>query len=387
MSAVALTDHGRAGGLLQLKTACHKAGVKPIYGVELYVAPESRFTKEKLDGHTKTSYHLTVLAKNEEGLKNIFRLTSLGWLEGYYYKPRVDIELLKKYSEGLVVLSGCGSGRASVKIIEGDFKDAVKNIKTLRDIFKDDFYIEVQNHNLSWQKPLKQALFTLSDTLTIPIVATQDSHYPKREDAVLHNNICKLAAGDLSFDSDHSWFKSKDEMREMFDAENGEWEAIDNTSIVADKCQCDWKHDQTIWPVYDLPDGTTPKQKLRELSEEGFKKYFGEGTQEYRDRLEYELRIINEMGFPTYFLVVQDFINWAKNNGIPVGPGRGSGAGSLVCYCTGITGVDPIKYGLYFERFLNPARMGSPNLETKEISIEEFKNKIFPTFDKDLLLE
>lgn len=361
MPAVALTDHGRAGGLLHLKKACKKVEIKPIYGVELYVAPESRFTKEKLDDHTKTSYHLTVLAKNEEGLRNIFRLTSLGWLDGYYYKPRVDMELLKKHNEGLVVLSGCGSGRTSVMIMEGRMRESVDHTRALHKIFKDDFYIEVQNHDLPWQKPLKEALFTLSDMLDIPIVGTQDSHYTKREDAELHNNICKLAAGDLSFDSDHSWFKSEEEMREMFNL--GEWEALENTMLVADKCQCDWQYDKTIWPVYDLPENITPAQKLRELAQKGFNKYFGEGTQEYRDRLEYELKMIEQMQFPTYFLVVQDFINWAKDNGVPVGPGRGSGAGSLVCYCTGITEVDPIKYGLYFERFLNPARVSLPDID------------------------
>jgi len=361
MPAVALTDHGRAGGLLQFKKECLKAGVKPIYGVELYVAPESRFTKEKLDNHSKTSYHLTVLAKNEEGLRNIFRLTSLGWLDGYYYKPRVDMELLEKHREGLVVLSGCGSGRLATYLMEDRIKEAVSHARDLQDVFKDDFYIEIQNHGLDWQGALLERLCQVAQKIGAVTVATQDSHYPTREDAELHNYICKLAAGDLSFDSDQSWFKSEEEMREMIP--KSEDMAIDNTEGVADKCQCDWQHDKTIWPVYDLPEEVTPAQELRRLAEDGFKEFFGEGTQEYRDRLEYELKVIEEMGFPTYFLVVQDFINWAKDNGVPVGPGRGSGAGSLVCYCTGITEVDPIKYGLYFERFLNPARVSLPDID------------------------
>jgi DNA polymerase-3 subunit alpha len=354
MPAVALTDHGRAGGLLQLKKECKKVDIKPIYGVELYVAPESRFTKEKLDNHTKTSYHLTVLAKNEIGLRNIFRLSSLAWTEGYYYKPRCDMELLERHSEGLVVLSGCGSGRTAVMLLEDNTEAAIGHTKELHKIFKDDFYIEVQNHDLPWQEPLKHSLFAISKDLDIPIVATQDSHYPKKEDAELHNNICKLAAGDLSFDSDHSWFKSEEEMREMFNPE--EQYAIDNTILVADKCKCNWEYGKTIWPVYDLPKGVTPAEKLRELTNEGSTKRFGKATEEYRQRISYELGVIEEMGFSTYFLVVADFINWAKDQGIPVGPGRGSGAGSLVCYCVGITEVDPIKYGLYFERFLSPAR-------------------------------
>lgn len=361
MPAVAITDHGRAGGLLQFKKACKKHDIKPIYGVELYIAPESRLIKEKLSNHTKTSYHLTVLAKNEEGLRNIFRLTSLGWTEGFYYKPRVDIELLKKYSEGLVVLSGCGVGQASVLILEDRMNEAWRYILDLRDIFKDDFYIEVQNHGLPWQGPLMSNLYQISEKEGIPIVATQDSHYTYREDAKLHNHICKLAAGDLSFDSDQSWFKSEEEMLEMI-PESMDF-AINTTVSVANKCNCNWEHDKTIWPVYDLPNDISPAEELKRLTHEGFAKRFGDGTEEYRQRIEYELRVIEEMGFPTYFLVVADFINWAKTNGIPVGPGRGSGAGSLVCYCIGITEVDPIKYGLYFERFLNPARVSLPDLD------------------------
>jgi len=360
MESVALTDHGRAGGLLEFKKECEKAGVRPIYGYEAYVAPESRFTKSKIEGH-KTSYHLTILAKNEEGLKNIFRLTSAGFTEGFYYKPRIDMELLKKHSEGLVVLSGCGSGRTSVMFLQDKEEEAVKYTKELHEIFKDDFYIEVQNHGLDWQLPLKKFLFELAEKLNIPIVATQDSHYPMRVDAALHGKICKLTAGDLSFDSDHSWFKSTHEIKRMFEPD--EYHAIDNTALVADKCRCDWKYDKTIWPVYDLPEGQTPEQELADLTWAGFKKKFGAGTKEYIDRVNYELDMIKQMGFPTYFLIVQDFINWAKEQKIAVGPGRGSGAGSLVCYCIGITNVDPIKYGLYFERFLNPARVSNPDLD------------------------
>jgi len=361
MSAVALTDHGRAGGLLEFKKACEKAGVRSIYGVELYISPESRFTKEKLDNHIKTSYHLTVLAKNEEGLKNIFRLTSAGWTEGFYYKPRADMELLKKHSEGLVVLSGCGSGRLSVFLMENRYEDAIQHVRDMEAIFKDDFYLEVQNHGLDWQLPLKEQLFDLAQATSIPIIATQDSHYPLREDAALHGKICKLSAGDLSFDSDHSWFKSEVEMKEMFEPD--EYHAIENSGLVADKCQCDWKYDTTIWPIYDLPKGKTPEQELADLTWAGFENKFGAGTEEYHKRVKYELDMIKQMGFPTYFLIVQDFINWAKEHDIAVGAGRGSGAGSLVCYCIGITNVDPIKYGLYFERFLNPARVSNPDLD------------------------
>jgi len=361
MEYVALTDHGRAGGLLQFDKACKKNDVKPLFGVELYLAPRERTLREKLPDHTKTSYHLTVLAKNQQGLENIFKLTSIGWLEGFYYKPRVDLEVLEQYKDGLVILSGCGSGYASVMSMEERYSEAAEWLIKMRDIWKDDFYIEIQNHGLDWQPVLNKFLKTYANKLDIQTVVTQDSHYTTRDKAKLHNYICKIAAGDLQFDSDQSWFKSYEEIKQMFDEED--YEAIHRTVDIARKCSFDWEYGKTIWPIYGLEAGKTPEQELRDKTEEGFTKLFGEGTKEYRERLKYELSIINEMGFPTYFLVVADFINWAKNNGVAVGPGRGSGAGSLVCYCMGITEVDPIKYGLYFERFLNPARVSMPDID------------------------
>jgi DNA polymerase-3 subunit alpha len=244
-------------------------------------------------------------------------------------------------------------------IMDDRIEEAIQHIKEMRNIFRDNFYIEVQNHDLDWQMPLKQALFSIADGSSIPIVATQDSHYQHRKDAALHEKICKLNAGNLSFDSDHSWFKSEDEMKEMFAPE--EWEAIYNTQLVADTCNCEWNHSKTIWPLYNIEKGKTAEQQLREMSWEGFESKFGAGNKEYKERLEYELDMIVQMGFPTYFLIVQDFISWAKENKIATGPGRGSCAGSLVTYCLGITNVDPIKYGLYFERFINPSRAGIPD--------------------------
>lgn len=361
MNAVALTDHGCCGGLLKFKKACQEADIKPIYGLEAYVAPESRLVKAKLDNHTKTSYHLTLLAKNEAGLRNLFRLTSISWLEGFYYKPRIDHELLEKHKEGLVVLSGCPSGRLPQFLMDGRMAEAREHAKYLRNLFGDDFYIEVQNHDFDWERPLKEVLFDISDILDIPIVATQDSHYQSREDHEVHSAICKLAAGDLEFGTDQLYFKSRSEMEGMF--EKSEYHALDISQEIADKCNCNWQHDKTIWPVFKLPDGETPAGTLRRLAKEGFTKLFGEGTKEYRDRLEYELEVIEKMDFPTYFLVVADFVNWAKSKDIPVGVGRGSAAGCIVCYCLGITGIDPIKYGLYFERFLNPHRVSLPDID------------------------
>ncbi len=370
MESVAITDHGRCGELLTLKKECEKAKIKPIYGCEFYVAPKERTLKERLEEYKKTSYHLTVLAKNETGLKNIFTLCSLGWTEGFYYKPRIDLELLKKHSEGLVVLSGCFAGRVSQLIIEEEYKQAVNYLIELRDIWKDDFYIEVQNHGMDWQLPLKVSLFTLAEKYSIPIVATQDSHYLDQKDSDLHKYLVKLTAADLEFGTDQLYFKDYKEMLTMFNRE--EHHAIDRTVEVAHKCVTNWRIGQTIWPIYELPKGITPEQELKDATYKGLNKFFREPTNEYRDRIEHELDVIGRMGFATYFLVVADFINWAKTQEILVGPGRGSAAGSLVCYCLNITEVDPIEYGLFFERFLNSSRISLPDIDL-DIAPEERK--------------
>lgn len=365
MEAVALTDHGRAGGLLQFKKACDKHGVRPIYGVELYMcAPcASRTLHEKIDDY-KTSYHLVVLAKNEEGLKNLFRLTSIGWLDGFYYKPRIDIEALRKFSEGLVVLSGCAGGFIPNMLMEDREQEAIEFGEIMREIFDDDFYIEVQDHGISWQEPLKYKLFDFAAKNGYKIVATQDSHFIEEKDADLHAKICKLAAGDLEFESTETYFKSYDEMCKRFDSSHRY--ALDTTNEIADKCQVNWNFGETIWPVFELPEGISSDKALQEATKKGFEdKIIGQvqDINGYRERVRYELDIIRKMGFATYFLVVADFIHWATQNDIPVGPGRGSGAGSLICYCIGITDVDPIRYGLYFERFLNPARISLPDID------------------------
>jgi len=294
-----------------------------------------------------------------------------------------DLETLQKHSEGLLVLSGCPAGRASHMLMEGHYKASVAHLKELRDIWGDDFYIEVQNHEFDFNAALKKQLFVLSEKLSIPIVATQDSHYAEKNDSELHKYVCKLTAGDLDFGSDQLYFKSEDEMRQMFS--ESEQHAIDRTVEVAAKVNTNWQYTQTIWPVYDLPQGQTPEEELKELTNEGYNRLFGEGTEEYRQRIEYELKVIKGMDFPTYFLVVADFIRWAKAQGIPVGPGRGSGAGSLVCYCLGITEVDPIKYGLFFERFLNPARISLPDIDIDfcKIRRDEVINYISTKYGED----
>lgn len=321
MSAVALTDHGKAGNLLSFKKACEKHNVKPIYGTESYLAPFSRFQKEKIEGY-KYASHMCLLAKNEKGLQNLFKLTSIGWTDGLYYnKPRIDLEALEQYKEGLIGTGGCGSGFISQMILDDKFDEAINRAKELKRIFGDDFYLEVQNHDIDWQLELKKGIIEISKLVDIPIVVTQDSHYCNKEDKELHKHIIKLNAGDFDFNNEHSYFKSYDELRLMFNDEDQYM--FDNTYEVANKCNCEWNYGNTIWPVYNLPENKTPDQELRELTERGFKELISNPTDEYRERIKYELDVISKMGFSTYFLIVADFLNWARNNNIPTGPGRG----------------------------------------------------------------
>lgn len=360
MPAVALTDHGMAGGLLQLKKECEKNNISWIPGFEAYVAPTDHTLKEKSEGHSKVFYHLTVLAKNYTGLQNLFTLCSLGWTEGYYYRARISDSLLQQYREGLIILSGCAASRLSTYILEDKFTEAKQHIEFMRETFKDDFYIEVQNHGLDFQIPINAGAIALAEKYNIPIVATQDSHYQDPEDAELHNHICKLAAGDLEFDSDQNWFKSRAEMEKMF---VGQEDYLDQTLEIANKINVEWDYSRTIWPVYPLPEGRTAEQELRDLSKKGLHKLFLEPTQKYKDRLEEELEVITKMGFSSYFLIVADFANWCRGQGMATSPGRGSAAGSLCCYCIGITEVDPIKYNLLFSRFLNESRISLPDVD------------------------
>ncbi|MCK4260327.1 MAG: PHP domain-containing protein [Halanaerobiales bacterium] len=378
MPAVALTDHGRCGNLLKFKKACEKYKIKSILGSEFYVAPESMLLKEKIE-NAKPTYHLTLLAKNEEGLKNLFRLSSIGWLEGFYYRMRIDLETLRKHSEGLLALSGCMSGTIAQCFLDFDFggKDPVEKAKSFvyefQDIFGEDFYIEIQNHGLNFQKPLAEFLFAIAkETDTIP-VATNDVHYVNKEDFKLRENIVKLTTA-MESDTNESYFKSYEEMVEKFKEYPRGLETLENTIQVAKKCNVEWNYGKTIWPVYDLPKGRSAIEELKEQSWKGFQKLFGEGTKEYKDRLEYELEVIIKMGFPTYFLVVADLIKEAKRNDILSSPGRGSSAGSLTCYCLGITQIDPIEYKLYFSRFLGPGRAQKPIINFDELTKEQFDN-------------
>lgn len=366
--AVAITDHGCLYGVVDFYRACKKAGVKPIIGCEMYVAPKSRTDKT----FSKTIYHhLVLLCKNEAGYKNLMRLNSDAFLNGFYMKPRTDIEMLKKHSEGLVALSGCLSGAIPSAILADDMAQAEKELLSLKSIFGDDFYIELQRHGLQEQLKVNSALVTLAKKHSLPLVATNDVHYIKKEDAATQHLLMLIQMGktvedsDVGFSTDEFYLKTEEQMASLF-ADLPQ--AIENTQVIADKCNVDFEFGTMHLPVYATPAPYTASAYLRKLCEDGFaamrrKGIITDGMQVYRERLDSELSIIESMGFVDYYLIVWDFVNFAKSKKIPVGPGRGSGVSSLAAYFLGITGVDPIKNDLLFERFLNPERVSMPDFD------------------------
>ena len=367
MPALALTDHGNLCGAIEFYKHATEHGIKPILGCELYVAPKSRHTKSKEDG-TKY-YHLTVLAQNETGYRNLVKLTSLGYLEGFYYKPRVDKELLRRYSQGLIILSGCRSSEICRLLGQNKFESALEVAQEFRAIVgPQNFYIELQNHGQPEDEARNEQLVEIARRLGAPLVATNDVHYIAREDREAHDVLLNiqgektLADEDRrSYEGEEYYFKSFDELAPLFER----WpEALENTVRIAEQCDLKLDFSQAHLPTFALPSGYKDvNDYLRALAYEGARARFGQLTSEITDRLEYELDVIAQMGYSGYFLIVQDFVKFAKSQDIPVGPGRGSAAGSLVCYCLGITDVDPLKYGLIFERFLNPARVSLPDID------------------------
>ena len=367
MDAIALTDHGVMYGAVEFYKECKKNDVKPIIGCEVYVARRTRFDKEaSIDAGYN---HLILLVKNKKGYQNLIKLVSLSFVEGFYYKPRIDKEILEKYSEGLVCLSACLAGELPQAIIQNDMEKAEKIALWYKNLFKDDYYIEIQNNGLREQVMVNQKLIELARKLNIPLVGTNDAHYLKKEDAYNHEVLLCIQTGKkmsdedrMRFETDEFYIKSKEEMSEYF--ENIP-EAVSNTVKIAEKCNYDFEFGVTKLPNYDVPEEfDTHLDYFVKLCNDGFKNRYGENpSKELRDRLEYEISIINKMGYVDYFLIVWDFINYAKSVGIPVGPGRGSGAGSMAAYCIGITDIDPIKYNLIFERFLNPERISMPDFD------------------------
>ena len=365
-TAVAITDHGVMYGCVDFYKAAKKVGVKPIIGCEVYVATRTRFDKvNRIDG----SNHLVLLCKNETGYKNLIKMVSAGFTEGFYNKPRVDHELLEEYHEGLICLSACLAGEIPQALLAGDYEKAKNLARYYEDLFgKGNYYIEIQDHRLDEQRTVLPLLVRLSRETGIPLVATNDAHYLEKEDSRMqHILICiqtnKTVNDDdvLEFGTDEFYVKSTDEMYELFSA----WpEACENTSRIAEMCSFDFEFGVTRLPYFVAPDGMDNKEYFVKLCRDGLlRRYGADVPEDIRARLDYEISIIDRMGYINYYLIVFDFINYAKSQGIPVGPGRGSGAGSLAAYCVGITNIDPIKYNLLFERFLNPERVSMPDFD------------------------
>ena len=367
MKAMAITDHGVMYGAIDFYKACKKEGIKPIIGCEVYVAPRTRFDKEpNIDNHY---YHLILLAKNNQGYKNLSKLVSLGFVEGYYYKPRIDLEILEKYSEGLICLSACLAGAVNQALLNGQEEKAEEVALWHKKVFGEDYYIEIQNNGIPEQVLANQKLVKLARKLDIPLVATNDAHYLKKEDAYNHEVLLCIQTGKkmsdpdrMRFDTDELYVKSPEEMSEYFKAFP---DAIENTVKIAEKCNVEFEFGHTILPNYDVPaEYPTHYDFFKKLCDDGIKKRYGENpSKEILDRAEYEISVIKKMGYVDYFLIVWDFIHYAKSQGIPVGPGRGSGAGSIIAYAMEITDIDPMKYGLLFERFLNPERISMPDFD------------------------
>ncbi|MFA7271976.1 MAG: DNA polymerase III subunit alpha [Candidatus Omnitrophota bacterium] len=367
MDSLAITDHGNMFGAIDFYLEAQKAGIKPIIGCEAYIASGSRLNKESR-GIDEAAYHLILLARDETGYQNLMKLVSIGYLEGFYYRPRIDKEILAQYSKGLIGLSACLKGEIPDLILQKRFNDALKLSDTYLNIFeKNNFYLELQENSLPEQKIVNAGLIKIGKELGIPLAATNDVHYLTRGMASAHEALLCIQTqttlddpNRMRFQTDEFYFKSPEEMKSLFKEIP---EAIANTCEIASRCNLELDFNKVHLPKYVAPAGKTKEDFLRELCERGLKERFEKVTPQISERLEHELKIIKDMGFVSYFLIVWDFIHYAKSKDIPVGPGRGSAAGSLVSYLLGITDLDPLKYGLLFERFLNPARLGLPDID------------------------
>lgn len=363
--SIAITDHGVMYGCIDFYKYAKEKGVKPIIGCEVYVAPRSRFDKVK--GPDSSYSHLVLLCKNNEGYQNLIKLVSAGFTEGFYSKPRIDRELLEKYSGGLVCLSACLAGEIPKALLNNDYETARDIALWYKGVFGDDYYLEMQNHLIPEQQQVNLGIRKLSGELGIECVATNDVHYIEKEDNEMQRVLICIQTGNtvsgenpLEFKTNEFYLKTREEMEKVFPKDIN---ALDNTLKIADKCNVEFEFGKIKLPVFDIGD-RDHFEYFKEKCLEGMYRIYGENpSKEVRDRLDYELEIINKMGYVDYYLIVADFVNFAKRNDIPVGPGRGSGAASLAAYCIGITGIDPIKYNLFFERFLNPERVSMPDFD------------------------
>ncbi len=367
MSAVAVTDHGAMYSAVDFYKLAKKHGIKPIIGCEVYVAPHSRFDKNGEED--RANYHMILLCKNNTGYKNLAQMLSQAWTEGFYNKPRIDDSLLERHHEGLICLSACLAGEIPRLIIRGNINGAKKKALYYNSLFGEgNFYLELQNHGIDEEKHVARQIQKISAETGIPMAVTNDCHYIKKEDSYLHQILLCIQTNHtiddpdkMEFTTDEFYFKSEQEMRALF---KNYPEAYDNTVKIAESCNVEFEFGKTKLPHFEVPNNQDHFEYFKNMCLEGLHRHYGENPKkEIRQRLEYELSVIREMGYTDYFLIVSDFINYAKSQDIPVGPGRGSGAGSLAAYCIGITGIDPIKYNLIFERFLNPERVSMPDFD------------------------
>ncbi len=369
MPALAITDHGNMFGAVEFYRRCMASGIKPIIGCEMYVAPQDRKKKEPVRGLPDAGYHLILLVKDQSGYRNLMKLSSIGYLEGFYHKPRIDKEVLREHSQGLLGLSSCLHGEIPTLLLKGDYPGARRVAEEYKEILgQENFFLEIQNHNIEEEKMVIPLLERLADEARLGLVATNDCHYLKKEHAPAHDALLCIQTGKkvtdtdrLKFANDQMYFKSPEEMKNIFADCPG---ALENTLRIAEACNLGLEFGKTHLPEFPPPAGFDNLDSYLEfLSRKGLAQRYSKVTPGLEERLNYELRVIKQMGFAGYFLIVKDFIDFAKNKDIPVGPGRGSVGGSLVAYCLGITNMDPIKYGLLFERFLNPERISLPDID------------------------
>ena len=362
---IAITDHGVMYGVIDFYKAAKKAGVKPIIGCEVYVAPRSRH--DRVHGVDNEAYHLVLLCMNETGYQNLSYMVSQGFLDGFYGKPRVDLELIRQYNEGLIALSACVAGEIPQMILQGDYESAKNKALEMAEMFQDRFYLEIQDHGLAVQTQVNQGILRIARETGLPVVVTNDAHYLSREDAELQDVLMCIQMQKtvddpdrMKFETDEFYLKDEEEMRKLFPNLP---EAYENTQVIADRCNVEFTFGSYHLPEFQLPEGYTNVAYFRKLCLEGFAKRYPDAPEAYRKQLDYEMQMIEKMGYVDYFLIVADFVDFARRSGIPVGPGRGSAAGAIVSYCLYITDLDPIKYNLVFERFLNPERVSMPDID------------------------
>ncbi|MBQ8748250.1 MAG: DNA polymerase III subunit alpha [Oscillospiraceae bacterium] len=366
-TAVAITDHGVMYGCIDFYKAAKAAGIKPIIGCEVYVAP--RNMSDRVHGIDNDPYHLVLLCKDREGYENLCYLVSQAFVEGFYGKPRVDLSLLRQRHQGLIATSACLAGAISQRLLQEDYDAALKYALEMADIFgPDHFYLELQDHGIPEQTPVNQGIQRIARETGLPMVVTNDAHYLRKEDARMQDVLLCVQTGRtvddpnrMKFQTEEFYLKSEDELRQLFP---GCDEAFENTMKIADRCNLEFVFNEYHLPSFPVPEGYTNEEYFRKLCEDGFRERYSDAPKSYRERLEYEIGVISRMGYVNYYLIVWDFIRFAKESGIPVGPGRGSGAASIVAYCMHITEVDPMKYSLIFERFLNPERVSMPDFDT-----------------------